>query len=165
MNLRWLVFDYADPILPLDRAARRRVRRRMFDLTHNDRVNEAIRPADPSVRRRRLARQLGFALIPAGVQAAIMVGYFLLDAGWRSSVIIIPILIAVQLVLTFATMSLLGRALWRPYYVLALRDEGVELCANCEYWLRNRPADSDACPECGSARLPDPARHSRRIRA
>lgn len=154
MNLRWLFLDYVDSTLPLDRAARRAVRSRALHLARHPELTRRFQAKNQHIRRRKNMLNLVYALIPAACQSAAMIIFFTGNFGAGMTWLMVPLLILTQVILTWVTMSLIGRFVWRPYVLLALREHGYEFCLNCEYWLRDLPEGVTHCPECGAERIP-----------
>ncbi len=135
MKWRWLLFDYVDPQMSLNREDRRRVRRRAWKARN---VRVKLRWVD-----------LASGMIGPAMMVVVLLPMFLLArfTWWW----IFPTLL-VQLSVSWILIALLGRIQWKPRVNNALRELGYEVCRRCGYWLRDLSDTVQRCPECGHTR-------------
>ncbi len=141
MNLRWLLFDYADPDLPLSFWKRAKLAWRRVPL----------RTLPSSMRRgMRRGRIIGIfgLMIPVVVFNS---GLDLFSSG---------VGLFVALLLFAPTLWIWGCLLYglfsRPEHYHRIRLEGFDICVKCGYWLRGLGDEITNCPECGTKREPMP---------
>ena len=143
-SLRWLIFDYVDPELKLSAPERRAVRRE---------ARQHVRP-------NRRSFLLGILII-----APLLAFYIwgVIHYGGRYLTDVWPVANTfIRVVLVYAALWIvaawLGRIMYRPFVLRAVRDRGYDVCLNCGYWLRGLEDDekSSRCPECGKKREPWP---------
>jgi len=139
MSLRWLLFDYVDPELPITAQERKLVRKRSMNKAGG------MTPA-PGVSR---GVMIVAALVPATCML-ISMGIFM--TYFRGSYIGIAIALAIQIALSWLFLAYLGRFTWRPLVCAELRRMGHDVCLHCGYWLRGLNDDVKQCPECGAQR-------------
>ncbi len=144
MNLRWLVFDYVDPELTLSRDERRAVRR-------------AARRSVTLTRRSLLI--CVFIILPLlafYIWGVVHYGGRYLTDVWPVANTFIRVALVYAALWTVAAW--LGRTMYRPFVLRAVRERGYDVCLHCGYWLRGLEDDekSSHCPECGARRAPWP---------
>ena len=140
MNLRWLLFDYADPALPLSFWKRQKLAWRPIP----------IWKLPKAVSRTRLLFALGIVLpgivfLPLFNIAAAEVAFSLTGVG-----LFVPLLLFVPIVWTWG--CLLYGLVSRPEHYHRIRLEGFDICLKCGYWLRGLGDEITNCPECGTMR-------------
>ena len=135
MNLRWLLFDYADPALPLSFWKRQKLFWGIYPVWN----------LPKPLRRGALARRylmlaplfippfFFFSQIPPSNVLLIMIPYFVLCWLW--------------VCIIYGLYSL-------PEHYYRIRLEGYDVCLGCGYWLRGLDETIRACPECGEQRKP-----------
>lgn len=137
MNLRWLLFDYADLDLPLSFWKRQKLAWRPIP----------TRKLPKSVRR-------GRRVCAVGLMLPVVVFYSVVEL-FSSGVGLL-----VLLVVTAATLWIWGCLLYglvsRPEHYHRIRLEGFDVCLKCAYWLRGLVDETTNCPECGAKREPMP---------
>ncbi len=145
MNLRWLLFDYADPDLALSFWKRQKVAWRPIP----------IRTLPSSMHRGRFVCTFGVIMLPVVVfpplfnLAVAEVDLFSSGVG-----------LFVLLLLFAPTLWIWGCLLYglvsRPEHYHRIRLEGFDICLKCGYWLRGLGDEITNCPECGTKREPVP---------
>ena len=138
MNWRWLMFDYADPDLPLTLWERIKVAWRpipIWKLPHSARRGRLL-----SVR----------AIMPV---CFVTILSMTLLISWIG-----PNLYGLRLLLLFLLLAIPGSwigcclvfgVVGRSEYIHRLRLEGFDVCLKCGYWLKGLSEDVKQCPECG----------------
>lgn len=144
MNLRWLLFDYADPALPLS------FRQRMNILWGRVPLKELPQP----IRRRRIVGTV-IAILPM-LAVIITMPYFALLILQANPIrfwlfLCIP---ALLLPLSWIWMSIAYGIFLRSEHYHRIRLQGFDICIKCGYWLRGLDESTKKCPECGSQREP-----------
>ena len=141
MNLRWLLFDYADPDLPLSFWKRQKLIWRHIP------VWKMPQP----LRRGRLICGILIAvpLLPAPVFSAYLSQLFGNMSHW--GVLFLTVFLFTVMSWTWGCFvyGLTSRA--EHYYRIRL--EGFDVCLGCGYWLRGLDETIKTCPECGTERL------------
>ena len=141
MNWRWLIFDYADPELPISLWGRLRISFKMIPIWRLPR----------SVRRGRYIFAL--AMVPFGLMP--MLPFLIARPGIPTGLLMyLPVPFAF---LVWAGGCFLYGLTCRREYMHRLRVSGFEVCLQCGYWLRGLGDDVKRCPECGAAREAMPA--------
>ena len=135
MNWRWLMFDYADPDLPL---------------TLWGRIKVAWRPIPiwklpQSMRRGRLLFLL--AVVPVLVAPVLLLT--LLVSWTDSNHGLLLLLLFLWLPGSWIWCCLVSGVVGRSEYIHRLRLEGFDVCLKCGYWLKGLSEDVKQCPECG----------------
>ena len=136
MSWRWLLFDYADPHLPLSFWRRIRISWRTLP----------VWKLPKELRRGRY--WLGLALVPPAVLPMVA-----LAAGlppWMFFVLF--------MLFYWVWFSVAYGVCCRKEHFFRIRLEGFNCCANCGYWLRGLNENSTRCPECGSGQPEFPER-------
>ncbi len=147
MNLRWLLFDYEDPHLPLSFWKRQKVIWRRVPL----------RTLPSSMRRGRFVYAFGIML-----PGVVFYSLFNLDVA-GSDLFSSGVGLFVALLLFAPTLWIWGCLLYglfsRPEHYYRIRLEGFDICLKCGYWLRGLGDEITYCPECGTKRepMPEPA--------
>jgi hypothetical protein len=143
--MSWVWPDYIHRDLSLARQERKAIHRDAWKLWWRNRWN--------------LALHLTFCLV----------GFFVLlyaaDAGgWTASsmgirgfphkVIRAVSLPVVMIAAAIFIRAVLGRYRFAPCVYRATRQHGIDVCAECGYWLKGLNSDVSRCPECGAKREP-----------
>lgn len=140
MNWRWLLFDYADPSIPLSFAQRVRVAFRRI-------------PIWKLSARMRRGRYLMFAatILPVAIPNVLSL-FVHVQVKWTP-------LLAGTVFVTYMPALWLWFCLvygWtckrEHFYRISL--EGFDVCLDCGYWLRGLCEVVKQCPECGAEREP-----------
>ncbi len=137
MKLRWLLFDYADPELPLSFWKRQKAAWRRVPLQ-----------TLPSSMRREMRR--GRIICIFGVVLPGSVYNSVLDLFSSGVGLFVPLLLFVPIVWIWG--CLLYGLFSRPEHYYRIRLEGFDICVKCGYWLRGLGEDVSNCPECGAKR-------------
>ncbi len=141
MNLRWLLFDYADPDLPLSFWKRQKLAWRPIPIWKH-----------PSSMRREMRRGRFIGIF--GLMLPVVVFNSVRDL-FSSGVGLF-----VLLLLFASTLWIWGCLLYglvsRPEHYYRIRLEGFDVCLKCGYWLRGLDDETTNCPECGTKREPMP---------
>lgn len=128
VSWRWLLFDYADPELPLTLWKRLRIVLRW-------------RTADPGYDD--WLRALISVLIIGGVIALVMI-------ACSVAAVIAPITFLIAAIAGWMTLALLWGTIWPHEWFARLREDGFNCCITCGYWLRGLDSQTTTtCPECG----------------
>lgn len=141
MNLRWLLFDYADPDLPLSFWKRAKLAWRRVPLR-----------TLPSSMRREMRR--GRIIGICGLMLPVVVFNSVLDLF--SSGVGLFVLLLVFAPTLWIWGCLLYGLVSRPEHYHRIRLEGFDVCLKCGYWLRGLGDEITNCPECGAEREPKP---------
>ena len=141
MNLRWLLFDYADPDLPLSFWKRQKVAWRRVPLR-----------TLPSSMRREMHR--GRIIGIFGLMLPVVVFNSMLDLFSSGVGLFIPLLVFAPTLWIWA--CLLYGLFSRTEHYHRIRLEGFDICLKCGYWLRGLGDEISNCPECGARREPMP---------
>ncbi len=144
MNLRWLLFDYADPDLPLSFWKRQKIAWRLV----------LIWKLPRSARRGRIVFVLAFAVPQILVVSSLP---RLIDGfanAWFAGTW--PLAIVALAVALWIWGCILYGLLSRAEHYHRIRLEGFDICLKCGYWLRGLAEDVTNCPECGTKREPMP---------
>lgn len=148
MNLRWLLFDYSDPDLPLSFWKRQKMAWRRVP----------IRSIPVSLRWRRIVFGLGTALpsVVALPLAVLVIVNIERQTGRVGSFVPLLLLLAVPIFWIWACV-LYGFFMRTDHYH-RIRLEGFDVCLKCGYWLRGLGDEITNCPECGAKReaMPEP---------
>lgn len=130
MSWRWLIFDYADPNLPLSFWQRMRASWRSLP----------IHKLPKELRRGR--GLLVLATMPAG-----LIPILVLSAGvpaWNYFYFLVPFLL-----IYWVWFSVAYGVCCRKEHYYRLRLQGFNCCGYCGYWLRGLEEKNSVCPECG----------------
>ena len=146
MNLRWLLFDYADPDLPLSFWKRQKVAWRRVPL----------RTLPVSIRWRRIVFGLGTVLptivaVPLAIKATTVMASRIGGVGQ-----FIPLLLLLVVPTYWIWTCALYGFVSRTEHYHRIRLEGFDICLKCGYWLRGLGDEITNCPECGTKREPMP---------
>ena len=145
MNLRWLLFDYADPALQLSFRQRMKIQFRRVP----------IRELSGSMMRRRIAGGLLIALPLMAMPMLVMyLGFQSTTKNQEVGIWLFPAMMAPLIIANWIWISLAGGLIFRREYYYRIRLEGYDLCLGCGYWLRGLDDSTKKCPECGSQREP-----------
>lgn len=153
MNLRWLLFDYADPALPISFWKRQKIVWRPI-------------PIWKMPKKLRQGRILCSILI---VTPFLPAPYFFDVFGqllsnfslWNEILIVSFLFIIVSWVWGCVIYGLTSR----PEHYYRIRLEGFDVCLSCGYWLRGLDETIKSCPECGAKReaMPIPSKDAQWI--
>lgn len=143
MNLRWLLFDYADPSLPLSFRQRAKIQLRRVPM----------RDLPNSIVRRRILCAV-VTVIPM-IVTIILKQYliFQLTVSNQMNMWLILAMYAVFIILSWIWICITYGIFLRSEYYFRMRLEGFDVCLGCGYWLRGLDGTIKACPECGTERL------------
>ena len=144
MNLRWLLFDYADPDLPLSFWKRQKLAWRPIPIWKLPRA----------VRRTRIVFGLGVAL--PGIVFLPLFNLAVAEVDLFSSGVGLFVLLLVFAPTLWIWGCLLYGLVSRPEHYHRIRLEGFDVCLKCGYWLRGLGDEIMNCPECGTKREPMP---------
>lgn len=144
MNLRWLIFDYADPKLSLSPAERRQIRKRAWQLVRQRRFEEIPASLERSYFWSRIGGTAIACLTPGAASLAAQLAIPVALGWWR-----LPAIVIVQILLSWLGIAIGWRLIWKPNVNRALREHGYEVCLGCGYWLRGLRDTDRKCPECG----------------
>lgn len=144
MNVRWLMFDYADPALPM---------------TFRQRLRAAFRTLPL------ITLPPGFLLARVKFTGAIAPMLFVPHLGLFLLLPMQPAVLRLYAVLVFLWVPVFW--IWscfayglicRREHFHRIRLEGFDVCMGCGYWLRGLDEEVKRCPECGAAReaMPPP---------
>lgn len=139
VSWRWLILDYVDPELGLSRAERRTVRRR-------------------ARRHARLTVSGALLIMLCIVPLLAFYGWGVAHYAGRFVNAIVPqagelLRVVIVYVALWIVVAWLGRWMYRPFVLRAVREIGYDVCPRCGYWLRGLDENIvAACPECGAAR-------------
>lgn len=143
MNLRWLLFDYADPDLPLSFWKRQKLIWRRIPMQSMPR----------SIRRRKTG--FGLIVVLPMVAATILMPFLGLQFIQfdRAGIWVFPAMMISLIPLSWIWICIAYVLLLRPEHYYRIRIEGFDVCLGCGYWLRGLDETIKACPECGTERL------------
>ena len=146
MNLRWLLFDYADPHLPLSFWKRAKLAWRRVP----------ILKLPVSLRWRRIVFGFGTALpgvvvLPVAVLAIANIELRISRVGQ-----FVPLLLLLAAPTFWIWVCALYGFVLRTEHYHRIRLEGFDICLKCGYWLRGLGDEISNCPECGAEREPMP---------
>lgn len=136
--MRWLIQNYFDPQVKLDRKQSWAAYRR---------ANEFF-----CLNRRHVRTYLVVTLAPVVILLLwVFVGQEVIVRPNRT----IRFLYGPAVLLaTYLSHAYVLRHVYAPHVRRAVREFGYDLCLKCGYWLRGLDDDITRCPECGSPRLP-----------
>ena len=142
MNLRWLLFDYADPALKLS------FRQRMKILLRRVPFKEIPRSM---VRKRFLCAAV--AALPM-IAALILKQYLIIQliVNNQMSMWLFSAMSAGFILMSWIWISIVSGLFLRPECYYRIRLEGFDVCLCCGYWLHGLDETIKACPECGTER-------------
>lgn len=146
MNLRWLLFDYADPDLPLSFWERNKLAWRHIP----------FRKLPVSLRWRRIVFGLGTGLpsivaVPLAIMATTALESRIGGVGQ-----FIPLLLLLAAPTFWIWACVVYGLVLRPEHYHRIRLEGFDVCLKCGYWLRGLGEEITNCPECGAKREAEP---------
>ena len=144
MNLRWLLFDYADPALPFSFWKRQKLIWRPIP----------IWKMPQSLRRGRIVTSIVMILPIASIPFLFpyLTPLFGSTSIWGEFFLtIIPFL-----VISWIWSCMIYGLYSLPEHYYRIKLEGFDVCLGCGYWLRGLDETSKACPECGNMREPMP---------
>ncbi len=144
MNLRWLLFDYADPDLPLSFWKRQKLAWRPIPIWKLPRA----------VRRGRVVYAFGIMLPGVVFYSLFNLEVAGLDLFSSGVGLFVPLLLFVPILWIWG--CLLYGLVSRPEHYHRIRLEGFDICLKCGYWLRGLGDEVTNCPECGAKREPMP---------
>ena len=138
MNLRWLLFDYADRALPLTFWHRLKIAMwRPYKLPR-------------SMRRARIMYALVF-ISPMAFGFPLI--NFLMDRFAGSSIWAEVFIVLIPFLVVSWIWQCIGYGLLlRSEHYYHIRLEGFDVCLCCGYWLRGLDETIKTCPECGTER-------------
>lgn len=142
MNLRWLLFDYADPALQLS------FRQRMKIIWGRVPLKELPKP----MRRRRIVGNVIATLPMVAVTVTMPYMALLLIQATQFKVLFILYIPALLFPLSWIWMSIAYGLFLRPEHYYRIRLQGFDICIKCGYWLRGLDETIKKCPECGTSR-------------
>ena len=145
MNLRWLLFDYADQDLPLSFWKRAKLAWRRVPL----------RTLPSSMRRGRFVCTFGVIMLPVVVFPSLF-NLAVAEVDLFSSGVGLFVLLLVFAPTLWIWGCLLYGFVSRPEHYHRIRLEGFDVCLKCGYWLRGLGDEISNCPECGTKREPMP---------
>jgi hypothetical protein len=143
VNLRWVVFDYLDPEVPVRQDVRSAIRRAL------------LRPSGESDATRKLRDGV---LVVIACLSVVGIGIY---GGYVAFQDATAVVIALGLsVLLFAVVWVGAAFQFRRKGFAIAREQvkplGYEICPDCGIWIRDVPEDLPRCPECGAEREPMP---------
>ena len=149
MNLRWLLFDYADPDLPLSFWKRAKLAWRRVPLR-----------TLPSSMRREMHRGriigIFFGVVLPVVVFVPLFNLAVAEVDLFSSGVGLFVLLLVFAPTLWIWGCLLYGLFSRTEHYHRIRLEGFDVCLKCGYWLRGLDDEISNCPECGAEREPMP---------
>ena len=142
MNLRWLLFDYADPALQLSFRKRMKIQWRRVPFKEMPRS---------MVRKRLLCAAV--AALPM-IAALILKQYLIIQliVNNQMSMWLFSAMSAGFILMSWIWISIVSGLFLRPECYYRMRLEGYDVCLGCGYWLRGLDESIKKCPECGSQR-------------
>ncbi len=148
MNLRWLLFDYSDPDLPLSFWKRAKLAWRRVPL----------RTLPSSMHRGRFVCTFGVIMLPVVVFVPLF-NLAVAQVELFSSGVGLFVLLLLFVPTAWIWGCLLYGLVSRPEHYYRIRLEGFDICLKCGYWLRGLGDEITNCPECGTKResMPEPA--------
>ncbi|MCH8824643.1 MAG: hypothetical protein IH984_14180 [Planctomycetes bacterium] len=141
MNLRWLLFDYADPALPLSFWKRQKITWRPIP----------IWKMPKSLRRGRILC-IAFGIAPFAIATPFMPFLFNQLIRLSHNVTWYP-LVVLYIAVVWSWGCFIYGLTSRTEHYYRIRLEGYDVCLGCGYWLRGLDETIRACPECGTDRI------------
>ncbi len=142
MNLRWLLFDYSDPDLPLSFWERHKLAWRHIPFWK----------LPVSLRWRRIIFALGTALPVFVVLPLSAVAITAMELRINRGGQFVPLLILPAVPAFWIWACVMYGFVLRTEHYHRIRLEGFDVCLKCGYWLRGLEEDVMNCPECGVKR-------------